>query len=68
MASEKEEAIALISSLPDNVSLEDIHYHLYIQEKVKRGEAAIDDGRTLSQEEAEQRIQQWQESSGQNQP
>ncbi len=53
----KEEAIRLIQSLPDDCSFEEIYYHLYVIQKVERGLAAIDEGRVVSQEEAERRSQ-----------
>ena len=62
----KESAIRLIESLPDDCTLDDIHYHLYVREKVEHGLAAIDAGHVVSQEEAERRITQWAASSGQN--
>ncbi len=49
----KAEAIRLIQSLPDDCSLEDIQYRLYVIQKVERGLAAIDEERVVSQEEAE---------------
>jgi predicted transcriptional regulator len=55
----KEEAIRLIQSLPDDCSLEEIQYHLYVIQKVERGLAAINEGRIVSQEEAERRIARW---------
>lgn len=55
-ASVKQQALELISTLPDDVTLEEIHYHLYVCEKVERSVAAIAAGRVVSQEEAEQRV------------
>ena len=63
----KELAIDLIKSLPNDCSLEDIQYHLYVREKVERGIQAIDEGRVVSQEEAEKKVKEWLKSSGQNQ-
>ena len=60
----KEDAIKLIQSLPDDCTLDDIHYHLYVRQKVERGRAAIDEGRVVSQEEAERRVAEWVTSSG----
>lgn len=37
MRTAKEEVKALLDKLPDNCSLEDIQYHLYIVEKIHRG-------------------------------
>jgi len=50
---------SLLSKLPDDCSLEDIQYHLYVIEKVYRGlEAAATQG-TIPQEEAQKRLSQW---------
>ena len=57
--SAKQEVQSLLQKLPDNCSLEDIQYHLYVLEKVRRG---IEDARehgTISQEEAESRLGKW---------
>jgi predicted transcriptional regulator len=66
MSPVKESAIRLIESLPDDCTLDDIHYHLYVREKVEHGLAAIDAGQVVSQEEAERRITEWATSSGHN--
>jgi hypothetical protein len=55
----KQQVESLLHELPDNCSLEDIQYHLYMLEKVQRG---LDEARTsgtLSQEEAEKRLGKW---------
>ena len=59
MSPVKESAIRLIESLPDDCTLDDIHYHLYVREKIERGLAAIDAGQVVTQEEAERGIAQW---------
>jgi len=66
MSAVKAEAIRLIESLPDHCSLEDIQYHLYIVQKVRRGQTDIDEGRLVPQEEAERRIAEWAKCTGQN--
>lgn len=66
MSQVKEAAIRLIESLPEDCTMEAIHYHLYVREKVNRGIQAVDEGRIIPQEEAERRIAQWAESTGQN--
>lgn len=53
----KEEAIRLIQSLPDDCSFEEIQHHLDVIQEVERGLAAINEGRVVSQEEAECRSQ-----------
>ena len=64
MSQVKEEVVRLIASLPDDCTIEEIQYHLYVRQKVERGLAAIDEGRTVSQEEAERRVEGSLKSSG----
>ncbi len=59
MSTAKEKVQALLRNLPDDCSLEDIQYHLYVIEKVNNGlESAVSEG-TVSQEEVEQRLGKW---------
>ncbi len=55
----KQKVESLLHKLPDNCSLEDIQYHLYVLEKVQRGLDEARTGGTLSQEEAEKRLGKW---------
>ena len=66
MGQVKEEVVRLIQSLPDDCTIEEIQYHLYVRQKVESGLAAADEGRTVSQEEAERRVEGWLKSSGPN--
>lgn len=59
MSTAKEEVQALLNKLPDDCSLEDIQYHLYVIEKVNNGLAAADSQGTIPQEEVEQRFGKW---------
>ncbi len=59
MENAKREALALIQQLPDNSSLEDIQYHLYIREKVEHGLRDLKSKQTLSQKEVERRMKKW---------
>ena len=59
MSTAKEEVQALLNKLPDDCSLEDIQYHLYVIEKVNNGLAMADSQGTISQEEVEQRLGKW---------
>ena len=59
MSSAKEEVESLLDKLPDNCSLEDIQYHLYVIEKVRHGLEAADTLRTLTQEEVEGQLNKW---------
>ena len=59
MLTAKVEVQSLLESLPDDCTLEDIQYHLYVIEKVERGLHAADTQGTISQEEAEKRLSKW---------
>ena len=58
MATAKQDVGLLLSRLPDNSSLEDIQYHLYVLDKVRKG---LSDGEKhkLPQSEVEQRLSRW---------
>jgi hypothetical protein len=49
----------LLKKLPDDCSLEDIQYHLYVLEKVRRGLEVADTQGTLTQEQAESQPGKW---------
>lgn len=51
MSTTKEEAMQLISRLPEEVTWEDIMYRLYVKRKIEEGIKAADEGRTVSHEE-----------------
>jgi len=59
MNTAKSEVESLLHKLPDNCSLEDIQYHLYVLEKVEHGMASADNSATLTQQEVEQRLSSW---------
>ena len=55
----KDEVRELLENLPDDASLEDIQYHLYVRQKIQRGLEAAEEGRTISHEEAARRMSRW---------
>lgn len=55
----KQQVEALLANLPDDSSLEDIQYHLYVLEKIKRGREDVAAGRVYTLEEARVRMQRW---------
>jgi hypothetical protein len=59
MNTAKEEVKALLDKLPDECTLEDVQYHLYIVEKIQKGIARADTEATLSQEEVERKFSKW---------
>jgi len=59
MKSLKKNIEQMIRSLPDNSSVEDIQYHLYVLDKIQKGQQAIRDGKGISHEEAKARLSKW---------
>ena len=55
----KQEAIRVISKLPDTANIEDIMYELYVIDKVKRGREAVERGETISLEDLKREMQTW---------
>jgi hypothetical protein len=66
MSPVKKAAVQLIRSLPENCTFEDIQYHLSVREKVEAGIQAIEDGKVVSEKEADRRITEWLEFLGQD--
>jgi hypothetical protein len=64
MSTLKAEVIKLVESLPDDCTVEDIHYHLYVREKMLRGSRAIDERQLQTHEEVGRRLDQWAASFG----
>lgn len=46
----------LLDRLPDDCTLEDVQYHLYVLEKIELGLADVEAGRTISHEEVARRL------------
>ena len=59
MATPKQEVEQLLQRLPENSTLEDIQYHLYVLEKIKRGRADIAAGRSYTEAQARERLSRW---------
>ena len=55
----KQEVQKLLNKLPDDCTLEDVQYHLYVIEKVQRGIDAANEHGAVPQDEAEQRLAKW---------
>jgi hypothetical protein len=59
MSTPKSEVTAMLEALPDDSSFEDIQYHLYVLEKVKRGIERADTESAVSHEDAKARLGKW---------
>jgi hypothetical protein len=62
MSTAKTEVSSLLATLPDDASLEDIQYHLYVLEKVKKGVDRAESEGAVEHEEVKRRLDQWLEN------
>lgn len=59
MNSIKKEAIDIITNLPDDASIEDIMYKLYVLDKIKKGQEDIQKGNFVTTDELRREIELW---------
>jgi hypothetical protein len=59
MNAAKEEVMRLLELLPEDASLEDIQYYIYVRQKIDHGLEDVEAGRTLSEEGFDQRMAKW---------
>ena len=51
MQTAKKEVSDLLDRLPDNCTLEDVRYHLYVIQKIERGSKDAEEGSVYDEEE-----------------
>jgi len=68
MATLKEQLQEVVESLPDDCTMEEFRYRLYVRQKIDEGVQAIDEGRVHSVEEAREIVKSWRKSPGRSQP
>jgi hypothetical protein len=59
MESLKQEAIKVISRMPESAEIEDIMYRLYVIDKVRKGREAVREGRTVAMDELKREVESW---------
>jgi hypothetical protein len=59
MESLKQEALNVISKMPDTAEIDDIMYRLYVIDKVRKGREAVQRGEVLSVEDLKKEIGSW---------
>ncbi|RCK36172.1 hypothetical protein [Thalassospira xiamenensis] len=55
----KQDAIDAIAKLPDDASMDDIMYRLYVLENIRRGQADIAAGKTHDLTDVRKAIAEW---------
>ena len=59
MQAAKQDALNTINQLPENANMEEIMYRLYVLDKVRKGQEAVEQGETLTSDELQQNIDSW---------
>lgn len=59
MQAAEQNALNTINQLPDNADMEEIMYRLYVLDKVRKGQEAIERGDTLTSDELKREIDSW---------
>ena len=55
----RQDALETIGKLPDDADMDEIMYRLYVLDKVRRGQEAVEPGRTVSSENLKREIDSW---------
>ena len=59
MQAAKQEALNTISQLPDDADMDEIMYRLYVLDKIRKGQEAVKEGKTITSEELKREIDSW---------
>jgi hypothetical protein len=59
MQSAKQEVETMLQHLPEDSTFEDIQYHLYVLEKIRRGTSRSETEGTITQQEVEEKLRKW---------
>jgi hypothetical protein len=55
----KQDALETIGKLPDDADMDEIMYRLYVLDKIRKGQEAVEQGRTTSSEDLKREIESW---------
>ncbi len=59
MHAAKQEALNTIDQLPDDTDMDEIMYRLYVLDKIRKGQEAVKQGKTITSEELKREIDSW---------
>ena len=59
MSTAKKAVMSIVKQLPDDCSLEDVQYQLYVRQKIERSLAAAAEGRVTTQAQVKKRLSKW---------
>jgi len=55
----KQDALDTIGKLPDDADVDEIMYRLYVLDKIRKGQEAAEQGRTISSQDLKREIESW---------
>jgi len=55
----KQEVLDTINNLPEDTNMDEIMYRLYVLDKIRKGQQAVEEGKTVSHEELKKEIETW---------
>ncbi len=59
MLAVKQEVLKTINQLPDDTDMDEIMYQLYVLNKIRKGQKAVDQSKTLTSEKLKREIDEW---------
>ena len=59
MPSVKDSVIDFVKNLPDDLTVEEIAYKLYLDERINKAQKQMKDGNYLTHEEVKERLKKW---------
>ena len=59
MQAAKQEALKTIDQLPDDADRDEIMYRLYVLDKIRKGQEAVEQNKTLTSEQLKREIDAW---------
>lgn len=59
MATLRDEVVELVKKLPEDTTIDDIMEHLYVKQKILKGQKQLENGEFYTHEEARKIISEW---------
>ncbi len=59
MQAAKQEALNAIGQLPEDTDMDEIMYRLYVLDKIRKGQEAVEQSNTITGEELKREIDSW---------
>lgn len=59
MQAAKQEALNTIGQLPEDTDMDEIMYRPYVLDKIRKGQEAVEQGKTITSKELQREIDSW---------